>query len=678
MKRKTSETPTRIYSYGCLLPIAGAELLEDQLRLANRYYNKLIEIERRRREAVDKITLSWSDDLGALDTAAQQALRLEEQYAIQKKDYGDKAPESAAMREIMRVARAELLCQAYELILSRRSEQSVSNLEALDKRVKSINEMLAVARAEVKALRAGKEKKVKSVNTKAAAARVKQLIQDQKAAKTDLQRERERLRTPALRCAQRAIGDIAGAEIRSARAACGLYSATYLKTEEAAGQAAKTSYPGLPHFQRYDGSGKIAVQLVGGISVKELFSGEDTQIRIKPVPEDTFYRRRHHRRLASRTVVKIRAGSNTDRTPKWVDLPIILHRPLPDDAVIKWAWIFRRRIGCRHEYRLQLVFESNTFRTGVQKAGRGQATIAIDLGWRKLEDGEIRVAYWLDDQGNKGQFLVPRYKPRTGDAVVFGHEKPEDLRSIRDKLLDAEKTTLRTWLAATSLPDWLKERTRYLHTWRAPGKLGALLTTWKKQRFDGDEEIVRKLEAWSKQDRHLLDWESSQRDRAQNHRREEYRLIANKIARVYSKIIIEVFDLRTFAKAKQPEDGLPSDGRRQRSNRMIASPSELRNVIRQAAVKTGAEVIEESAEYTTLTCALCGFTEKWDAAPAIIHTCGRCGEEWDQDENACRNLLGASGKAITSDGEALENGKGADPRGKLRRSEFRQETVVAE
>jgi hypothetical protein len=45
--------PARIYSYKCRPPVQGFELVGDQMWKAHRYKNTLIEIERRRREAVD-------------------------------------------------------------------------------------------------------------------------------------------------------------------------------------------------------------------------------------------------------------------------------------------------------------------------------------------------------------------------------------------------------------------------------------------------------------------------------------------------------------------------------------------------------------------------------------------------------------------------------------------------
>src|SRR5258706_9141655 len=80
MKRKTSTTPTRVYSYGCLPPTAGADLVEEQIRLAHRYRNKLVEIERKRREIVQQAQAEIGD-ICALRVAAE-TLKAEKETAV--------------------------------------------------------------------------------------------------------------------------------------------------------------------------------------------------------------------------------------------------------------------------------------------------------------------------------------------------------------------------------------------------------------------------------------------------------------------------------------------------------------------------------------------------------------------------------------------------------------------
>lgn len=49
MKRRTRQTPVRVYTYGCLAPTEGKELIHEQMRLANAYQHELLDIELWRR-----------------------------------------------------------------------------------------------------------------------------------------------------------------------------------------------------------------------------------------------------------------------------------------------------------------------------------------------------------------------------------------------------------------------------------------------------------------------------------------------------------------------------------------------------------------------------------------------------------------------------------------------------
>ena len=726
MKRKTSELPTRIYNYGCLAPTAGADVVDEQLRLRTRYQNKLVEIERRKHEEQNRMTLAWSDELnGALTHATEQTLAAEEQYMAERSRTGDKSPASTALRVFMRARRAEVLAEARRLIEAARGEQPVRDLEAMQATVDRYDAAMKAARVAIKAARAGAGVRAE---TAPQVAHYREMRRCHEEARRLLNAERARLKSPALQCVKRAIGDVAGAEIRAARAVCGLYSATYLKAEESIKQAVQQAWTTAkkertpfepPRFRRHDGSGAVVVQLVGGITVAEAMSGEDTRLRIfrerstprvfsdaaraaspamgaqdmraeeerlnspparwgvrkyaseeeraaawraRPEVERLGSSGRHARRRAAADArVMIRVGSNADQTPVWAEFPMIFHRPLPADGVIKWAWVLRRKVGLHFEYRFQVTLESAEFIPPAQPCGQG--TVAIDIGWRNLRtamgeayNGEVRVAYLVDDQGREEEIRVP-------SKVLLGLDKVDDLRSIRDKNFNIARAALLTWLGevhtetrcVTAVEPWnalaLAVRLRNLVQWRAIAKLAAFVNAWERNRFAGDEQIFTTLSTWAKQDRHLLSWEANQRDRRINHRREFYRLVGVRLARTYANIVLEEFDLTKpeVNELKPVEESVPSDGRQQRSTKRVAAPGELRDSILKAAVKYGARVSKVDAAYTTQKCAECGFCpeEPWDASVEITHRCESCGAVWDQDANACRNLLALASAPVT-------------------------------
>lgn len=602
--RKTSTLPTRIYSYGCLPAIVGGDLLEEQLRLAHRYRNKLVEIERERRRQVDEVLCFWPEIARASEAAHLAETAVDESYRALR------AAKAGAGREADIGAERD----AVELAKSQQKE----------------------AWASLKAAKAG--------------------------AKGD-----ERRAVLLKWC-----DELAASAKRNARAACGVYWGTYLQIEAAVEQAIKEAAPGLPRFTRYEGEGKIAVQIQKSKPLDErTVFGEDTRLRLAPIPVDTYERSRHARRRASRTTVSIRAGSycpdcdgkgrvadvectrcggsGDGRGIRWVTLPVILHRPLPDGSQIKWAWILRKKKGKFFDYRLQLAVESAEFLAYARSSDdrdNQHHSIAIDIGWRRRGGDRVRVGYWMDTAGLHGEIEVP-------EKFIRGLAKCDDLRSIRDKNFDDVKVALgsarwddrRSDRTYKTWPEWFVERTRNLANWRAQDGLHRLWDDWRERRFSGDEALAEIVKAWAKQDRHLLAWEACQRSRRLGHRRKQYRIFAARVAREYGTIVVEDFDMPDLPdwEVRDATEGVPSDGRPQRRTSRRAASGELRECVRRAAAKYGARLVDENPQWTTRRCCLCGCQDEWDAAPKIEHTCATCGTTWDQDWNACVNLLRASG-----------------------------------
>ena len=403
--------------------------------------------------------------------------------------------------------------------------------------------------------------------------------------------------------------------IRRARADSGLYWGTYLCVEDAAQRSRRTSRE-APRFRRWDGSGLLATQLQGGLAVPDLLAGTDRRAQL--VGE------------GKRRLLRLRVGS-TGRDPVWAAFPMVYHRDLPPEGTVKWARICCHRLGTHTKWSAQIVLDGLPEVT-LPTPTRG--TVAIDVGWRRFDEG-VRVATWVDDEGETGELLMPH-------ELVERWHKVEDLRSIRDTNFNHARDELREWRSletlpdSKALPDWLRETTKALHAWRAPARLAALALRWRSQRFEGDETGFEPLEAWRAHDRHLLEWEANQRENVLRSRRERYRLFARKMA-TYRQIVVEKLDLRDFAELP-PKPRL----RASRGRRFAASLSELLACLADAAGRAGSEWIEAPSAYTTHTCSACGSLEKFDAAVEVEHSCGECGQRWDQDENAARNLLQAA------------------------------------
>lgn len=600
MKRKTSSTPTRIWTYG-LLPPRGKEdekAVRDQLHRAHRYQNVLIEIERERRTAYRAARTAASPDL-----------------------------------------------------------------ERLEKRVKELTDSIETQRREIKSLR--KATRERTVHT--AANRTLKLLQTERAQASKACKA-ERLRaaeSPELRAGADAINTRATERVKEARNQSGLYWGTYLLIERAMEAAARGKDD--PKFKRFRGDGRVGVQIQKGMTVAELFSGEDTRLRIRPLPEGTWDTRPGRRHAL--TGLQIRIGSEKGK-PVWATFEDLLqHRPLPEDGIIKWAWLKLERIGTRTRWTFQLTLESAAFIPRKHKPST-DGIVAVNLGWRQKEDKmSLRVALAVDEAGVERELVMPS---KLRGAILHS----DHIRSVNDKIFDEARKELGAWMKTTPehLPDWVKEETEHLGAWHAHGKLvrvarrfeteltdegelGKLWHTWKVHRFQRGKDLYDSRETvtafaeerglaglkamafwlfvWLKKNDHLYNWEASERNRALGYRKDLYRNWAVGLAREYQTLLIEKFDLREVAERPRPEDNQDHVQAAARA-RTHAAPSELRSALLAAF---HGDHVEQSADHNTLACKACGTVTDDMPADAVVITCPGCGSAHDQDRNNCENQL---------------------------------------
>lgn len=453
-----------------------------------------------------------------------------------------------------------------------------------------------------------------------------------RAALRTLRDERKRLRaglfaSPAWAERQAEIEDAAKAAKKELRSACGLYWGSYLHVEQSMG-GARAGAP--PRFAAWDGGGHLAVQCQGGLSVPDLLAGGSPLLAIEAAPPRPA-RAKNGRALPA---VRFRIGSTPSGAPVWASVPVVIHRPLPDDAAVKWAHLVRRRVGTHCEWRVQFVVSRESGWAPTDRAASG--VVGVDVGWRMRPDGSLRVAYWMGDDGAEGELAL--------DAGWLGQmRKVEDIASIRDGLLNEAKTKLAAGLRAADvtkeLPDWLREALQTLHAWRSARRLAALEIrlrgTMPAQGLCACDasysRTVDELEGWRKRDRHLLEYEANLRDQLQRNRADRYRVFAAQMRRRYRTIVVESLDLRKFHATPAAEE--PAKDGALKEHARDACLSALLGALRE----TGAAVAVP-AQHTTADCASCGSRERVDGE-ALSHRCSRCSELWDQDRNAAKNLL---------------------------------------
>jgi hypothetical protein len=302
---------------------------------------------------------------------------------------------------------------------------------------------------------------------------------------------------------------------------------------------------------------------------------------------------------------------------------------MPADAEIKWVHLVRRRISTQCEWRLQFVLS----RAGwPHEDCAPDGAVGIDVGWRMLPDGSLRIAYWYGHDGQEGELALP--------ADWLGQmRRVEGIQAHRDDAFNVAKARLARWMKAGAragiLPKWLQDATATLAQWRSCAKLSALAVKWRENRFERDPKAFERLEGWRRRDKHLYEFEGNLRD--QLHRRREYlvRKFSCEMRRAYSVAVVEALDLRDFHVLPDAEE-LPAKAA-SREHTRDACLSLLLRCIKESM----SETVKVPAPDTTRLCPNCGIIGDFPREE-LVRTCPGCGDKDDQDRVAAINLLRAA------------------------------------
>lgn len=539
--------PTIVYSYGCKAPHENRAYAEEQISLAHRYRNKLVELERLRRQKVQEAVRLHCPGLLELETRA------------------------------MAVKQA---------LADEREKASKSNAEARRRKV---------------------------------APELRASIASLKAESTTLWTQFKALRTegyqrPEVQAALEAIEEQNAADLRAARASCGLYYGTYLAIEAANSQS--RSSKGMPGFKRWTGDGKCGCQVQLGITPEQAMSGTDTRLQIRILNPE---KKKPH------AEIKVRVGSNDKGKPIFATVRARYHRPLPEGCRIKWAYLVRRRTASSDKWSVQLIISRAGGFPKHDLATTGR--VGINLGWRQLWNG-LRVATWIGSDGRSGELIIPNDKLELWS-------KPDSLTSIRDLNFNTAMLRIRAFVQEheTELPEWWQERAQHMAQWQSQNRLASLIVFWRNNRFEGDTAIYDELEAWRKQDKHLWLWECHLRKKLARWRKEMYRLFAVHMRRSYEVAVIDGTDRKKLARLPEVESEDLVIAKARYNQRIAAT-----GLLSESLKAFGPRVESADPKHITQKCHVCGHVEAFDAVNQITHAC-KCGAVWDQDVNAAQNLL---------------------------------------
>lgn len=410
--------------------------------------------------------------------------------------------------------------------------------------------------------------------------------------------------------------------VKKARAASGLYWGTYLICETAAASARQGTFD--PKIKKWTGHGHLAVQIQKGLDTTNIFSSKNLLVWIDPVKPAAWQKGVLGKRMAERTTVHMRIFTN-GREPVWADIPIDMHRPLPP-GTIKWAHLIRRPMAGQFRWMVQFTIDA----VETAKPERAPKAAGIHVGWRLLDNGDLRVAMLVDEEGKTSALHLP--------AKLLSKElHTQKLQSIRSRNMDEKRLKLVRWLTEEGR-NIVNEKPEHVMLWRSPGRIVKLL---KEYGTSLPPDLKKELEEFLKQDRHLWQWQDHERDKVYNQRRYLYRQWAVEVARAYTRIGIEDFDLREFARRGPAVEDETPDARAMNKCRRLANIAGFREVLKNACGNLGSLLEKSRVKGSSKICHACGEMCEFDASAHIEHTCEHCGTLWDQDENAGMNLVTA-------------------------------------
>jgi hypothetical protein len=450
----------------------------------------------------------------------------------------------------------------------------------------------------------------------------------------------------------------------------GLYWATY---NEVLGQhrttvarvmaRRKQGQPSELRLRRFAGSGTIAVQLPREQDdpprTPELLASGTGRwrniARLTPWwPPEAWQRLSlgEQRRLA-RGSFWFRVGSGDLRTgagtAQLVEVPVIIHRPLPPEADIAMVRITREQVA--GHFRAWISVVARVPAPPVRVTG---PTVRVHLGWRSLPDGALRVAVAAGVSAPPEELAeVARHHGSWYEIVL-----PASWRAVAGQL-DAirsrrgvELERLRSWLVAWTsahpapTPHGVLPLPDELRRWRSPGRFAALALRLRWKTRGQVAEVAERLEAWRRWDRRLWEREANERRQLLARRNDAWRRVAAWLTDQAGQVLVDGWALTPLRAV--PDIVAPDDLQAQaaRANAGLAAPGTLRSAIENAAQARGVPVSAPTLA-AAATHHVCGspLTAADRMASALVR-CRHCHVEVDQDYNALCHLLAAADQAM--------------------------------
>lgn len=419
-------------------------------------------------------------------------------------------------------------------------------------------------------------------------------------------------------------------QVKIARQQSGLWWGNYNSVIKSFEQGRRVSVlnRGLMRVKPFDGTGRFTNQIQGGISVENLISGQNIQVKVAPLPADAWsHASRNERRRLQRTqfTATIFVRDGTRRMVTW---PMIMHRPLPENVRIKEVVVSRARLDDRWLWSVVFVCT----RPRVIKPGSATAgtVIAIDPGWRRTKTG-LRVATIVRATGETEYFELP-------NCVVQAFRFADELRDRHHVLL----ANLRMLVSRLTASQQAKV-TGVGEAWidpanlRLPSDFRRLAKLWSSD-SDYDQGLVAQISEKSADYKRLYLWERNHTRKISNNRDKLYQELLARVFKGVNKVLLHTIDINEMSNnntATTREGFVPNA-----SNwyRRTASISSLEHWIKNKTKRLGIEIKCIQSSYSQ-SCPSCGALDRKNRADMLMYICARCNHTWDRDWGTCLMML---------------------------------------
>lgn len=335
-----------------------------------------------------------------------------------------------------------------------------------------------------------------------------------------------------------------------------------------------------------------------------------------------------------------------------------------------------------------------------QTWAKADCHLAINLGWRRLEDQGVRVATTWDGKKATRIDLDPTY--------FSGLDKKKNILEAKDERFNEAKAFVASFLrereikyedfsrylreAGVQFPEWADPTN--LPAWRKPGRLAtltrAMLQAWtppenvsglwkawlrecgvesRKKRTNpqpkkdllpelsevsawlagqGVEDVYLRLaltlEWWRRKDEHLIAYGRNLEKRLVLARREVYRVAASNWSRQYGRVTVEDWDKSVTARRNKNNPTVPTQ--QDDASSALRQQVGISLLTMALSEKFGAHFSKAPAQNITIEHFGCGGVGI-GVRDAINVRCSKCGRNYDQDVNAAMHLFERSSDATT-------------------------------